>query len=165
MAKKKPIKRKHEAAFLDLDQDRLDEEWERQPKLYFVWAEKLANARLDLDEAKVALDMTRAELEKRIREDPASFDLEKTTIEAVKSTVVLQPEFVAAAQVVHEAQHKVNVLVGVITALDHRKKALENMVYLHGQNYFSEPIAKDGDSKDELNRQSRRRTRRAQDRS
>jgi hypothetical protein len=43
-----------------------------------------------------------------------------------------------------------------VAALDHRKKALENLVYLHGQSYFSAPTAPRGmkDRMDEVEKAS-----------
>ena len=38
-------------------------------------------------------------------------------------------------------KHKVDVLQVVVDALDHRKKALENLVTLHGMSYFASPKA------------------------
>jgi hypothetical protein len=54
------------------------------------------------------------------------------------------------------AKDRVNKVEAVVTALDHRKKALENLVYLHGQSYFSAPTAPRGmkDRMDEVEKAS-----------
>jgi hypothetical protein len=46
-------------------------------------------------------------------------------------------------------RHKASVLKVAVTALDQRKKALEKLVDLHGQDYFSTPRAK-GENREKM---------------
>ena len=167
MAKKKRVTHKskkdpeldQERPFLDLDQDRLDEEWIAQPKLYFEWAEKLADARLARDTAKTKVEVVRANLGRDIREDPESFDIPKITESVVAATIIQQPEFKAAQTNLLQAQHSMGVLEAAVVSLDHRKKALENLVYLHGQNYFSSPRV-EGEAGEVIEEEVKKRVRR-----
>ena len=134
--------------FFDIDKNILDEEWVNQPKMFFDYASQLADARKDFEEMKAALDVTSAELDKAIRESPEEFDLEgKTTETLIRNTIIQQKDYQDAQQDVINTQHKVNILQAAVTALDHRKSALERLVSLHGQNYFASPQATNDSAK------------------
>lgn len=152
-------KTKPEVNVLEIDPDALDQEWLKQPGLYFEFAEQLADARRKLDRAKSALDVVAADLDKCIREDPQQFDLEKITEAQVTKTVLVQDEYQEALKEVQNANYRVNLIQAMVTALDHRKKALENFVFLHGQNYFSEPRARGEEAQEYVGQQRKRRTR------
>ena len=125
---------------LHIDKHLLDEEWVNQPKLYFEYASELALARQELEEAKAEFDVVKAETDLTIRSNPADYDLpEKTTEVMIGKALILTDEYADAQKVVFIAQYRVNILSGAQTALDHRKKALEKLVDLHGRNYFSSP--------------------------
>lgn len=127
----------------NIDPDNLDEEWLEQPKFVLKYLLKAADARERLDRAKAKLDVTRAELDKMIREDPTTFDIlaERVTEAMVAAAISLQPEFKEANDEIISAKHDLDIANAVVTALDHRKRALENLVDLHGMGYFSEPQA------------------------
>jgi len=134
--------------FFDIDMNQLDVEWLRQPRMFFTTAEALAEARRDFEQAKSELDLTDAELDKAIRANPEEYGLpQKTTETMISKTIIACENHTAASDEIQMKKHRVDVLQAAVTALDHRKKALENLVQLHGQNYFSTPIAK-GNSKD-----------------
>lgn len=124
-----------------IDEQALDLEWLRQPKLYFKWASAYAAAKRDVSEAKAELDVTKAEVAAEIRKDPGFYGC-KGTVDAVNECAMLQPEYKAALRKLHRMQYHQDVIGAAVSSLDHRKKALENLVDLHSQNYFSEPRAK-----------------------
>ena len=139
MSKKKTM----EPEILHIDKHLLDEEWVNQPKLYFEYASELAGARIDLEEAKAEFDVVKAETDFDIRSNPTNYELpEKTTEVMIGKAVILTEEYQDAQKIVFIAKHRVDILSGAQTALDHRKKALENLVELHGRNYFSKPVDK-----------------------
>ena len=125
----------------DLDKNRLDEEWENQPRLYHKYAELLADARADYDYAKAACDDQEAETSLRVRKNPEDYGLDKTTEDVVKKTTEIQKEYRKAKEAVIVAKHKVEKLDAIVRALDHRKRALENLVSLRLANYYAEPVA------------------------
>jgi hypothetical protein len=129
-----------------VDKERLDEEWVNQPDLFHEFAIQLADARLELEEAKAELDVVAAELDRDIRERPNKFGLDKFTETAVKNTVLTQQAYKAQVSAVNKARHRMDIVQAAVTACDHRKKALENLVYLHGQDYFSTPRARGEDA-------------------
>lgn len=133
---------------LEIDQMRLDEEWVGQPRLYLKYAKLVADARRDLDMAKGEFDLTKAELDKDIRTSPEEYDIEKVSEKAIENCIVTQKRYVAANNAVIEAKHAVDVFSAFERALDHRKRALENLVDLHGQSYFATPRASGTNSED-----------------
>jgi hypothetical protein len=112
-----------------------------QPKLYLQYAKQLADTRRDLDQAKSELDLCRAELDKMIRTDPGEYKIDKVSEKAIENCIVTQTEYVEAMDKVLDAKHAVDINQAFVTALDHRKRALENLVDLHGQSYFATPRA------------------------
>jgi len=124
-----------------IDKNILDDEWLGQPKLYFNWAVQLEDARADFEEVKAEFDVTKAEVDLAIRTNPDDYDLPKVTDKAIAAAMIVQPEYKDAQQKMFAAKHRVGILQAAVTALDHRKKALEKLVDLHGQKYFASPRA------------------------
>lgn len=133
----------------DIDKNLLDDEWLRQPKLYFEWAVQLEDARAEFEETKAEFDVTKSEVDLAIRMSPGDYeDLPKEVVEKGKITekmvaaiLITQTEYKDAQQAMFTARHRVGILQAVVTALDHRKKALEKLVDLYGQKYFATPRA------------------------
>ena len=130
---------REEPAPFDIDAERLDQEWLEQSRLYHQAALRLADARRDHEQAKADRDVTCAELDRSVRSQPGKYGLEKVTEGAVANLILLQPEHKRATQKVIEAKHTADVFQADVDALDHRKRALENLVQLRLANYFSEP--------------------------
>jgi len=123
-----------------VDKFRLDEEWEEQPKLYLDHSDQLATAQHTLDVYEADLELVMAELDRDIRREPDKFGIEKITETVVKNAVILSKQYQSANRKVIEARFRVNQLKGVLTGLDHRKKALEGLVYLHSAGYYADHI-------------------------
>lgn len=133
-----------------IDKNILDDEWIDQPKRYFRWALQLEDARADFEYVKAEFEVVKAEVELAIRNDPGNVDYDlpadavekgKVTEKMVAAALLQQDEYKKAQQAVFTAKHRVGVLQAAVTALDHRKKALEKLVDLHGQKYFASPRA------------------------
>ena len=132
---------KEETDYFDLDENRLDQEWLNQPRLYFQHATLLASARKELERAKAKENLVAAEVELDVRKRPEHYGIDKVTEGVVSSTVTVQARYQSAKQELLNAQHEVRVHEVDVATLDHRKKALENMVQLQMANYYSEPRA------------------------
>tara|TARA_R110002020_G_scaffold12409_5_gene45483 strand:+ start:3874 stop:4326 length:453 start_codon:yes stop_codon:yes gene_type:complete len=145
--------------FLDMDPNCLDEMWLEQPRLYHKYAKKLATAKQKLEEDKAELELCKAELDRDIRSNPSEFSLEKITENVVANTIITQEKFRALQAQMLDTKHQVDVLGVAVTTLDHRKRALENLVSLHGQDYFSSPRAKDNEAIQELEKAAVRKRR------
>ncbi len=138
-----PKQRKKLPDLFNLDENLLDKEWINQVAHFFKYARKLARARKGHEEAKADLAVTEAELARDIRASPEAFQLppKPPANDVVEKTILLRVEHTRARDAVIIAKHRVDVLQAYVDALDHRKKALENLVHLRAMNYFSEPVA------------------------
>jgi len=124
---------------LDIDITMLDREWIQQPKIFFRLSLELINARREMERKKAKVDLAKAELDKRIRNDPANYGIDKITEVAVAHKILTRPMYKKALKKFNDSRYKVDVFQAIINALEHRRKGLERLVSLHGQNYFSEP--------------------------
>ncbi len=122
-----------------IDQDALDVEWLEQPRLMMRYARLAAEARKHMEWAKENLDVARASLDQSIRTDPEKFGLDKVTESAIASAILIHKEFREAQDKFREAQYEFNMAQAAVRALDGKRDALENLVRLHGQQYFAGP--------------------------
>jgi hypothetical protein len=125
---------------MHINEDMLDVELVEQPSLMEKYSYKLAEAKLARDIAKEELELKKAEINLDIRDNPDDYKLEKVTDKAVEACILMEDEYKEAIKALNEANFEVNVLQGVVNAIEHRKAALEKLVTLHGQNYFAGPI-------------------------
>jgi len=142
--------------FLEIDLNLLDEEWLNQPKRFYESATQLADAEAEVEEIKLdislqkdEIDTVRAELDLAIRKKH-SHSSDKLTENAISNLIINKPDYQDEKKKMNklqaslnEAKHKVGISRAAVSALDHRKSALERLVSLHGQNYFSSPKAPD----------------------
>lgn len=125
-----------------IDKDRLDDEWLHQPRLMHHWSTQLANARAEEVKAKDRLALRRAEIEFMIRQEPDEYlGNVKATEASVTAAVTTHPAVQKALKDYNEARRDADLHQAAVTALEHRKRALENLVKLWGGDYFSAPIA------------------------
>lgn len=137
-----------EDSFIEIDKNNLDEEWLRQPKLYHSYALRLADAKDTLTRTKAELELVTAEVSMRVRLHPDDFSLPKITDSSVESAVLKTAEYKKALLQFHKAKHEVDVLEAAVSALEHKKRALENLVILEGRDYWAEPRAPKGHKED-----------------
>lgn len=133
----------------DLDPNRLDTEWKNQPKLFYQAAEKLAEMKAEYEKAKTNKELVMAELDRDIRLQPERFQVDKITESAVEKTITLQRDYKKAVSRLLQAKHDVDLAQVVVDTMDHRKKALENLVSLRLANYYSEPRVRQGTGREE----------------
>lgn len=122
-----------------IDENSLDVEWLEQPSLFMKYARNAAQARMDLDAAKQTLDVVKAELDKRIRENPEHYDINKVTEGSIQSTLITQEEYKIAFENFLGVKYEADMAQGAVNAFNQRKDALENLVRLYGQQYFAGP--------------------------
>jgi hypothetical protein len=103
------------------------------------YAQISASARKTLDEAKEELEFVRAELDKAIRSNPDRYDIDKITEAVVIATITIHKDYQKASSVLINAKYENDMAYGAVKAIDARKDALENLVRLHGQQYFAGP--------------------------
>ncbi len=122
-----------------LDPHSLDKEWLRQPELASEYAKLQADANRDLDLAKNELKLCEAELAESMRLSPEEYGIKKVSEAAISSAIPKQASYQKANKTVIDAKHALAVIQAAMTAIEHRKKALENLVTLHMSDYYSTP--------------------------
>lgn len=126
---------------LDVDMLRLDRDWAEQPKLYHQFADIAASAKRELDDALNVLEEVKAKLYGQIAKSPEQYGLAKATENAINAAVLVHKRCIEAKQRVVEARYAVNAANAKVTALDHRKRALESLVKLMLADYGATPQA------------------------
>lgn len=126
---------------MHIDEDALEVELLEQPSLMLKYSLKLAEARETRDMAKEELDLVEAGIDRAVRTDPEKYGIAgKVTEGAIKAAVLMAEEYKNAQEKLREADYELNVMHGVVKAIDARKSSLENLVKLHGQQYFAGPV-------------------------
>ena len=124
---------------IKIDESSLDVEWLDQPSLMMKYARHAAQCRLEMDKAKEALELVKAELDKEIRSFPDRFGIEKITDKVVENTIPMQPAYKEAINNFIKARFESDVAYGAVKAMETRKDALENLGRLMGLQYFAGP--------------------------
>jgi hypothetical protein len=125
---------------LHLDRDELDIDWEAHPMRSFGYSLAVAEAKRVLDDLKREHRLLVAETYLDVKKNPEDYDLpDKPTVDQVKSAAESDEQCEDMYRKVINAQYELNVLQGALKALDDKKSAMENLVRLHGQSYFSTP--------------------------
>jgi hypothetical protein len=119
-----------------IDETRLDREWAGQASRYMEFAEHSAAASALVDELKDRLSVMEAEVADSIRNSS-----EKVTEGRIREAVLLDADVREATRKLNAAKKEYALVRGAVDAMEHRKKALENLVQLHLANYRSEPRA------------------------
>lgn len=122
-----------------IDPDSLDVEWLEQPRLMIRYSRVLADAKRTYEETKQRLDVIKAEVDKDVRTSPSKYGLEKTTESSIQGAILLAERVQTGQAELTEALYDVNMAQGAVYAINARKDALENLVRLHGQQYFAGP--------------------------
>jgi hypothetical protein len=129
--------------FIRIDKNNLDDEWNKQDELYTKYALIEADARDKLNEAKAKLELVEAQIYAKIRKNPSEFGLsEKPNEGTIDKAVVRHAKYQEAVKELNQAYSDVNHAAIGPAALEHRKKALENLVQLFLSSYWSKPRIK-----------------------
>jgi len=124
---------------VSIDPDSLDTEWLAQPQLMIKYSRISSAARRSYEAAKMDLDIIKAELDQQIRMDPAKFEIPKLTEGAIQSAILTSKKYKGGMDALHEAAYEMNMASAAVQAIDAKKGALENLVRLHGMQYFAGP--------------------------
>jgi hypothetical protein len=127
----------------DLKIDRYNLEWElvHQPQLYMEWALKAATASVEKEDSKTDLELTKAKVDEKIRNDPQKYGIPegKSTDRAIKLAVEKHPKVRKYFKFYLKALKNEKVLNRAEKAFGQRKKMLEALVTLNIQLHFAEP--------------------------
>lgn len=123
---------------IKIDESNLDLDWLEQPVLMMQYSRRAAAAKIEEDLANENLKVVEAELDKKIREDFADTGV-KITEKVVQAAILTHLEHKTATQAVIDARYNTSIAKAAVQAFEHKKSALENLVRLHGQQYFAGP--------------------------
>lgn len=122
-----------------IDESALDVELLQQPELVKRYGLKLAEAKLNFELKREALDLTRAELDKKIRSNPDKFGITKITETVIMNTILEQEEYTETNKRYLKARFDVDANKVAMDAIQAKGESLANLVRLHGQQYFAGP--------------------------
>jgi len=122
-----------------IDPGQLDVECVRQAELYFKWSERAIEAHAEVDRAKLKLDITVAKLENECRRSPADFGVTKVTEGSVTAAIKDTEKYQEAFDNFYNARSNAKLLDAAVNAMEQRKRMIEMLITLHGQQYFAGP--------------------------
>ncbi len=117
----------------------LDEEGLIQPTLMKKYTSLLAAAKKEVDRVAEKLAVCRAELDKKIRQSPEKYGLDKVTNDTVFAAIVTNKKYKAVVQELIEAKYQKEMTGGSVSSIEHKKSSIELLVKLLGMNYFAGP--------------------------
>jgi len=99
----------------------------------------LREAKRDLRKAKARYEVAKAEVRLAVNGDPGKFGLTKGTVAEVDAAVTIDKRVRKALEELHEAEYAIDIYSIQVNAREERRRNLEDLVKLHGQDYFSDP--------------------------
>lgn len=140
-----------------IDELKLDQEWIRQAQTMRKYGLIQAEAQREYDASKTELDLVAAELDSLIRKNPAKYGLIKVTDKAIEAKIPTMPKYQEVQQRVQDARYELDVAKVAVTAMEHKKRALEKLVDLFLSEYYAEPIQRRHNSEvEEMKKRSAR---------
>lgn len=122
-----------------IDETALDVEWLEQPLIMLKYAKHSATCAAKMDALRQRMDLTKANLDRSIRTNPGQFEIDKITETVVTNTILSQSEYQIIEEQFREARYEYEIAKAAVNAVNARKEALENLVRLHGMQYFAGP--------------------------
>lgn len=126
---------------LYIDESALDVEWLGQPMLMVKYSRELASAEREVARLKEKISVEQARLDKDVRTSPEKYGLYdiKITEAVVNNAIITNKDFQKLKAELIDANYEVGMLKGAVDAVKQRKDALQDLVRLHGQQYFAGP--------------------------
>lgn len=120
------------------DENHLLQEDQYQPQIIRWAARRVADARHEHAKAEARLKVTRAEVKKEIRDDPAGFGLKsRPTKDEVEEEAECDGRVKAAVAELNEAQHALDIMKADLMAYERRGRGIDNAIKLLSIEYFS----------------------------
>jgi len=124
---------------LELDPLQLDVAATMQGELFFKWSQRWVVAREAMDRAKLDLDITENELNIDVRRNPDDYGLDKVTEKLAEAAVKASAKYRKKAEQLIEKRKIAGRLEKAVMAMEQRKRMIEVLITLHGQQYFAGP--------------------------
>ncbi len=122
-----------------IDRYNLDTEWTNHADMMMKYAEAAAAADRDAKKADEKAKTIRSELILSVSGDAGVPGSKKSTDKIIEAYYRTHPDYLKAVEEKIEAEHNAEILRSVGFAFAHRKTALENLVRLQSQSYYSTP--------------------------
>ena len=124
---------------LRIDPEQLDICAIEQPEKHFKWSQRAIEAKKNEGEVKLEFDVVEAQIQSEIRKSPESYGLKKSTETAISAAVKKQKEYQEMNTKYLEARETTAILQSAAGAMEQRKRMIELLVTLLGQQYFAGP--------------------------
>lgn len=121
---------------LRIDENNLEVEWMKQPRLYMYWAEQETAAQVERDKLQRRLTVLHAEYDAKIRAAPKTFGIEKISEPAIKNTIQKIEEYRELELSLIEANKNLKLLSAAVTAFEHKKRSLTKLTDLWIAGYY-----------------------------
>ena len=122
-----------------IEPSQLDVEACQQADLFFKWAERYVQAQGAADDLKAEAEHYLARIRMDCRSNPEKFGLEKVTENAVEAATLCNEKYNLKLQKWREAFKEAMLLRRAMEAIDDKKRMIEILTTLHGQEYFAGP--------------------------
>ena len=126
-------------ADLEIDVDALDEEWLKQPQLFMSYCKAAVLAESAAKKAELNVKTVRSEIIAGAIEQASKAGEKQPTGVMLEAFYRAHKEHIEAKEEWIEATTEADMLRNAIFAFQQRKTALEQLVLLHGQQYFAGP--------------------------
>lgn len=124
---------------LEIDVDQLDIMAASQGELFFKWAEKATEAKAEVEQAKFRLEICISRISNDVRKNPKDYEVEKVTNDSVDVAVKSTEEYQEAYTEWLEAKKEADLISNAVSAMEQKKRMIESLITLHGQQYFAGP--------------------------
>ena len=125
---------------LKIDETALDIEWLNQPRIFMKYASAAAEAELLTDQLTEKVKTIKSTLIRKVADNPgATTGKAKPTAQDTEAYYRTQTEYIEAKEREIQAKYESSLLWNAVSAFHQRKLSLENLVKLHGQQYFAGP--------------------------
>lgn len=123
-----------------IDETALEMEWLEHSKKYFSYCRASADANLASKQAYLAQKTKLAEL-LQIAEAACLRKGIKANVDNMNAWATSHPEYLDATEARNKAEYEAEMCAHAVSAMGHRKVALEELSGLDARSYFSRPIA------------------------
>lgn len=127
---------------LRLDLESLEVAAADQANVFFEWANKAVEARFEYERRKANWENRRAQVSCDARKFPENYGIDKITEAAIQTAVELDKSVISDRKKYLDAREVSLLYDRAVDALEQRKRMIEMLVTLHGQQYFSTPNLK-----------------------
>lgn len=135
---------------VNIDINSLDKEWLDLPFLLAEYGERCANAKRKMLKAEEKVKTIRSEIILDVARNPDVLGPNvKPTAPNIEAYYRDHPDHQDAKDELINSTHNHEVIQSAVFALQAKKQALENLVKLHGMDYFSEPHIKNDEITEE----------------